>query len=359
MSDTSDKPPTDSEKTKENLVSSKESVSSPGTPLTNKNISPSHQDGNDMTADDLAAADLVDTILAEEDPEFLKSLNSISQDKELGILEESENVLDPLKVLEEERKKWKQGHKISQFIFKIFPWIVFLSVAFKKASVAIKKNSLATLIRIKILFLGGLSFFKYLGREVFWKGAKHFLKKTKEGLSKFKSFSLKRKLGVIFSFILLLGAIGFSWLSYKKGVVPHKFDLFILNLEKKATAVYFYDPENETEPFYENLRIANHTLLMPKFYVNLKVSKGSGPRPMAALEIFIEGMAPEVVIEIKDREVEFKDRVSRIVEGFTFETLEDPEGKKQLRDKIRKEMNTVLTTGKVKDIFLKNMIIKP
>ena len=80
---------------------------------------------------------------------------------------------------------------------------------------------------------------------------------------------------------------------------------------------------------------------------------------MAAFEFFLQGVSPEVVVELKDREVEFKDAIARTAEDFDFDVLDTIQGKKLLCDRIKKEVNLRLTTGKVRQVLIKTVIIKP
>jgi flagellar basal body-associated protein FliL len=93
--------------------------------------------------------------------------------------------------------------------------------------------------------------------------------------------------------------------------------------------------------------------------VNIQPSESSGPNPMAAYEFSLEGNSTEVLIEIKDREVELRDLMYRTIEDFTFEQADSPEGKELLTEKLRKEVNMVLTQGKIRKVWIKTAIVKP
>ena len=80
---------------------------------------------------------------------------------------------------------------------------------------------------------------------------------------------------------------------------------------------------------------------------------------MASVEVLVEGSSSEAMVEIKDREPEFRDQFSRIIEDMTFSELSTPEGKRTLTDLFKKTANTILTTGTVRRVFIKTIIIKP
>ncbi len=298
----------------------------------------------------------LDQAIAEEDPEFMQSMKALAKDKELSISEI--HFSSALEAINEEKARWSEGSKVAKLIFRFFPPIIYFSLALRKIWQRILALAVSTGIRLRNLG----ETLVHVSKRIFYLAISLF-KSLKEKILAivhiFQGFSKFRKVGTVFSFMLLFLTGAYFYQTATKGVIPKKFDLFALNLEKVASSVQFYEPENDFEPFYENLRIAIHTVLLPKFYVNLRPSKASGPNPMGAFEFFVEGMSPEVVIEAKDREVEVRDRISRTLEGFTFDIAEDPDGKKRICEKIKNELNSILTTGKIKEVYIKNLVIKP
>lgn len=308
-------------------------------------------------AEELLSDSDLDDAIAEGDPDFLKEMNHLAADKELTIAEIKFS--SAMEAFHEEKKKWEEGSRVSKAILRVFPFIIYFSLAFKKVLSWGRFFAVSMAIRAKNLIHSLGHYSKIFFKDILLAALKNFKAWLQAGIEKFGYFPLKKKLGIVFSLLLfgLTGAIFYR--SFTHGILPKKFEIFEPNLEKFATHVSFYEPETETEPFYENLRIAIHTVLLPKFYVNLKPSIKSGANPMGAFEFFVEGMSPEVVVEAKDREVEVRDRISRTLEGFTFEQVEDMDGKKRLCDKIKQELNVLLTTGKIKEVYIKNIIIKP
>jgi flagellar basal body-associated protein FliL len=80
---------------------------------------------------------------------------------------------------------------------------------------------------------------------------------------------------------------------------------------------------------------------------------------MGAFEFYLEGEDSEVIVEVKDREVEIRDRMQRTLEEFTFDQAADADGKKMIVDKLKKEINQSLSTGKIRKIWFKTVVIKP
>jgi flagellar basal body-associated protein FliL len=85
----------------------------------------------------------------------------------------------------------------------------------------------------------------------------------------------------------------------------------------------------------------------------------SGETPMAAFEFFVEGLSSEVLVEMKDREGEMRDLFQRQIEEFSFEQLDTTEGKKLLLERLKKAVNNSLSQGRIRRIFIKNVVLKP
>ncbi|MEZ0390795.1 MAG: flagellar basal body-associated protein FliL [Pseudobdellovibrionaceae bacterium] len=299
----------------------------------------------------------LDQVLSEEDPEFLKTVKEISQDKNLSL---SQIVItDEDQILNEEKSAWENGGRLKKAIYRFFPFMPKLSLILKKWKFALFSFLRAEWVRSKNF----LYFLATDGKQKSLQAVKKVLNAISDFLSNsmrnFKYLGWKLKVAVLMILIVAVGTGLFIYKSVTHGVLPQKDELFMPTLERVASEVKEYDPASETEPFYENLRAPSNILQLPKVVVNLRKSSQSGTNPMGAFEFFVEGMAPEVVIEIKDREVEIRDRVQRVLEEFSFDILDKAEGKKLVCEKLKKEINLLLTTGKVKKVWIKTVILKP
>jgi hypothetical protein len=299
----------------------------------------------------------LDSALDEADPEFLKSVGEIGKDTSLSLSQII--ITDEEQTLNDERDAWQNSGRMGQAIYKAFPGIARISVLAKKWEFQVFSFFRAAWVRAKnfLYFLATDGKQKTLGRL---KQGVHAVTDRIDNVQRnFRYLHWKLKLAFL-GIVVLMGATGtFIYRSLTHGVISTRNELFIPTMERLATEVYEYDPVNEVEPFYENLRASGNILLIPKMVVNLRRSEHSGDNPMGAFEFFLEAMAPEVAIESKDREVEIRDLMQRVVEGFTFDQVESAEGKKQICDRLKKEVNAVLTTGKVKKVWIKTAIIKP
>lgn len=134
--------------------------------------------------------------------------------------------------------------------------------------------------------------------------------------------------------------------------------LFINSFADLGAPIYEVNPETDVELFFENPKLARNLVTLSRLVTNIVPTPNSGTNPMLALELNVEGMNTEVVVEIKDREAEFKHFISRLVELENYDVLNSEKGKLDLAVKIREEMNTNLTRGQVRKVLYKSFVIK-
>jgi flagellar basal body-associated protein FliL len=156
--------------------------------------------------------------------------------------------------------------------------------------------------------------------------------------------------------VLALGALSFVWIN-KDSFFNQS--LFITSMETLGGPVHSFNPNTESESFYDNTRFAKNLISMSPIHVNLKPSENSTDNPMLAFEVTVEGLSSDAIVEIKDRQAEFKDLLARLSEAKTYDELITADGKRQLCDQYRDLLNANLTRGQVRRVLLKTFIIKP
>ncbi|WP_374021226.1 flagellar basal body-associated FliL family protein [Bdellovibrio bacteriovorus] len=304
-------------------------------------------------AEDVLSLESLDEIIANEDPEFAKGLIDIGPDDPSNTIYEEGVELEY--TLEEEIKLWERSTGLRQKIYKLLPFLPKISYKIKMKRTVLRLSWIKWKEQaIQSLRNAGPNTLAWLK-----KSAASMKAGIGTGLSAFKSFSLIKKLAFV-GLIVLTGAS--AYLIYRtvtKGLVPHEQELFIGSFADWSQGKYQYDPKAEMESFYDSTRTTQNILLMKKMVVNLKRSSESGPNPMGAFEFYVEGTASEVVVEIKDREPEVEDLFLRTIEETTFDQASSGKGKQLLCERLRKEVNKILTKGYVRRIFIKTAIIKP
>ncbi len=333
------------------MMAGKNISTPPGTNTEKPLVEPSENSDQEMSEEDLNLA------ISEVDPEFFKLLDEIYNDTSLSI---SQFVLaEGMQVLRDEKAAWASSRGMKKWVYRIFPLAPYLSFFFKKIKLMIFDFLRAQWVRIKNFAY----FLATNGKTKIYGKAKDFLGRQSEKLSEsqrnFRYLNWKLKMAFFAILLLMAGTGFFIYRSLTHGVIFESAGPFILSLESVASQVYEYDPKTDLEPFYENLRVSTNIIQMPKMVVNLKKSAHSRDNPMGAFEFYLEGLVPEVTVEIKEREVEIRDRMQRVIEDFSFDQVESPEGKKLLVDKLKKEINLKMTTGKLKKVWIKTVIVKP
>lgn len=309
---------------------------------------------SEENSEDMLSLENLDSLIAEEDPEFAQSLENIGPD-EAGGVEIYNEGLGLEYTLEDEVKLWTGAPGRRQKFAKIFPFLPKISYKLKMKRTVLR----LTWTKWRESLIRGI---KSAGPATV-AGLKNLLKKISGGISKglgeFKTFSLVKKL----LFVGLLAATGGSvYVIYRVAthkLLPEEHELFMSSLEDWAQAKYQIEPEEQMESFYDSTRTAQNIMELKKMVVNIRRSSSSGSNPMAAFEFYVEGTVSEAVVEIKDREPEVRDLFQRTIEETTYDQIVTGEGKRLLCDRLRKDVNKLLTKGKIRRVFIKTAIIKP
>lgn len=305
-------------------------------------------------AEDLMSLESLDSALAEADPEFAQSLNEIGPDEAGGALIYEEGI-ELEYTLAEEEKLWQAATGFRAKIFKVLPFLPRISykVKMKRTMMRLSFRKFKEQLRHRIVNAGPLL--------LAWikATAQGFKKGLGEFMAAFKSFSLVKKLALVGLLVVSAGAGVVLYRLATKGLIPQHEDLFIHSMADWSSQKYQYDPKTEVESFYDSTRAAQNVFLMQRMVVNLRRSAESGTNPMGAFEFYVEGAASDVVVEIKDREAEVEDLFLRTIEEMTFDQAASGAGKQELCERLRKEVNKILTKGYVRRIFIKTAIVKP
>lgn len=202
------------------------------------------------------------------------------------------------------------------------------------------------------------------GAQWCWKRLKDLGGFLKESLSSFKDFfsSLKVKQKILFlSLLVLMGLTSFYvFKMLTTGWLHEAPPPFLASLESWASpdGIYEYDPQ-EVEPFYDSSRTTQNLFKLKKMVVNIRASESSGSNPMAAIEFFVEGNSLEAIVEVKDRESEVRDLFQRDIEEYSYDQLTSSEGKRSLRERLKRSLNQTLTEGRIRNVFINDVILKP
>jgi flagellar basal body-associated protein FliL len=218
----------------------------------------------------------------------------------------------------------------------------------------------------------GVSFFKNFpahARTFAKHGLKTGLVKTKDGLlfvvkkirDLLTSFGYLPRSSqyLVFATILLAALATFVIKKTVAGhVLPKLQSVYLRSYAEVADAKFKYEADEPMENFTDPLYHPEHVVLMDKVIVNLK-RLNPDSTPMGLFEFYVELSTHEGAVEIKSREVEARDLISRTLEQMSYEELVTPEGKNKLKVILRKNLNELLTEGRVRRVFFKTVVVKP
>ncbi len=280
----------------------------------------------------------MEALIAGTDPDFVKQMEAFTP--EGGPQDLNIELMDLDEILVEEADTSFKG-KVRLFIKRTrIKIIIFITVFSANLTVFLQEGLPELLRNLK-------------------SGPGRLMQATSDGMREFSYWPAKKRMatfGLIFGVIV---TVGFVFLAATRPLLPKRTELFISSLEESADSVHTYDPIKGVEPFYDSSRASQNLMSLEKIVVNIKHSSQSGPNPMAAFEFYVEGNSPDVMVEVKDREYEVRDLFQRNAEEMTFDQLETPEGKQLLLEKLRREVNRILTKGRLQKVFFKTVILKP
>lgn len=162
------------------------------------------------------------------------------------------------------------------------------------------------------------------------------------------------------TFWLILAGVGYGGQKlYNAHFWSAPTQLFLTSYADLGVTVHDYDMLEAVEPFYDNIRFSKNVMSLIKMTANLRASESSSNNPMISFEIVIHGVSNEPIVEIKDREAEFRDLILRVTEEFTYDDLDTSTGKQALSASILAKINANLTEGQIRKVYYKNIVIKP
>lgn len=106
----------------------------------------------------------------------------------------------------------------------------------------------------------------------------------------------------------------------------------------------------------EDEKFAPYIFTMDKFTVNL----GGEPKRTIRIEVSLQMLGKEGFEEIMipDSRAKARDKIVSVLNEKTFSDLESIQGKLFLKDTIAMEVNSVLHSGVVKDVFFSDFVVQ-
>lgn len=306
------------------------------------------EDGSELSLEDL------DKVISDSDPDFLTQLKNIGP-IDASALDDQLDAVSVIPKLEEEKINWEHGKKWQQVLYSYLPIAPLITYIPKKIVFEIKDQS--QLFKGRLIYIG--KNFVPISKSILQIVSQKLKSFFSELNSTLRSYSPAKKVGLVFFLIFIaLTILVTSRVLKKQGILPAEKELFISSMEEWSQGKYFFEPKREQEFFFDSTRVAQNIMFTPKITANIQPSENSGENPMLAVEFYIEGMSPEVLVEIKDREAEIRHLFLRRIEDMKFDELDSKEGKELLCDRLRKELNQLLTRGRIRKVTFKNFVLK-
>lgn len=134
---------------------------------------------------------------------------------------------------------------------------------------------------------------------------------------------------------------------------------YLSTLESVADHKYNYASDTKIIRYNNDLLLPQYVVLVNKIVVNIKPGKMSTANPMIAFDLYVRTDNEAASVEIKQREKQIQDHLQRFCEGLQYDQILTEEGKQTWKRRMKRELNLVLNTGRVKEIFFKTLLLKP
>lgn len=300
---------------------------------------------------DEVSLEQIDKLLEADDPAFAKSLSQI---KEVGVEGEVhiESAVTGAETLtteaeEDEKPKRRTWLVVLKPVHLVRDWIRTRLIKIRNTAVIVGRQFVMGLRTWPREFFGyAKAMFKILRQQL------------RDAMLVVRETSWPRRLVwtgfgamVAATVILFVMSVSGIWLPgfmihVETDLTKHADRSWEMKSDEAYVALFKAFPQKEIE------------FLFPKVVVNLKRTN-STQNPMGTFEVYVVLDSQDVAIEVEARRKELGDRLQRVLEDQTYADLSGPLGKKRIKDFLRRDLNAVLSQGWVKDVLIKNIILKP
>lgn len=187
-------------------------------------------------------------------------------------------------------------------------------------------------------------------------GAKIFFGFIKNQIAFFRDLPRAKK-ALVGLFFLTLGAIPLS-MKYFDKLVDMNSHQVVSDLSASADESYGFEAK-PFEELYAQGDAFEFMILLPEIKVNIQRSQNSSTRPMAMFELYLEASSDETAKELKSRQNEILDNIQRVAETVNFDDFSSAQGKIKFKLKVRKTVNEILNSGRLKETYFKTVLVKP
>ncbi len=298
--------------------------------------------------------DKIDELLLEESPELaleMAAIREVATSKEVAAKDDIE--IKPLEQEDAASRLALEG-KIKLTFRQRIRFQLLRLIGILKSTKELAKRAVhdskglirELLIRSKVALLSGLTNRREEIAKVFkW----------------LRSRSGAQKFSLLASVLALAGLCFIAMNTLNGTLLPKTEKVWIASFADVADGDFKYEANGEFEDFNDPLLHPEFVISIERIVVNLArtLDASESANPMAAFELYLQTDNQEAAVELKDRAVEIKDSLSRTVERMSYPDLVGEDGKAKLKLLIRRDLNQVLTRGKVRRVFFKTIVLNP
>jgi flagellar basal body-associated protein FliL len=294
-------------------------------------------------------SDDLDRLFALEDPGFadsLKELNDLKVEDGTEAVDDSD--LDSV-LNRELREAAVKGPKKLLLLLVTRPlrkvqalgvWLRAQAVAFRTTGIpAAKAGAKAGLLKTKSALLTAIYFVKsWVIRFIALPRASKFL-----------------LLGIV---LLAAATVVVGMVTFRNKLLPSFQAQYIMSFAGVADSAYDIEKNESWENLNDPFLHPEHIVLIDRIITNLKPDSPT-PNPMTLLDLFIETSSQEAAVELRDRESEARDVIGRTLNQMPYDEFTTVNGKNKVKIFLRKDLNDMMTKGRIRRVFFKSLIIKP
>lgn len=177
----------------------------------------------------------------------------------------------------------------------------------------------------------------------------------------FSSRTIGQRLSIVMA-IAIAGLAGAVVYRLANGtLLPETKREWVANFAELADGAFQYEASEPMEDFNDPILHPEFVVTIDRVVVNLKRTPDAdgNSNPMAAFEFYIQADSQIGAIEVKDRNVEIRDQIARAVEQMTYPELATDDGKARLKLVLRKQLNEIMTKGRVRRVYFKTIVLNP
>lgn len=178
-------------------------------------------------------------------------------------------------------------------------------------------------------------------------------KDEKEPTEKVKEKKGKSKIGLIIVIVALLFVLGGGgFVAYKMFLMP---SLENQAAQANAPATNAEDPLGVTQKAPAQSGVMYE---IPAFIVNLSVPAGGMQYLKIAISLEVPAANKKIIPEIETALPKIKDLCITILSAKTLVEISTSQGKVSLKQELLRRINSILTTGKVMEVYVTDFVIQ-